>query len=108
MSQRFIYAQSRRNCVGFLVVHDARDIHELQTRVPGKLPERLRKRLRGNVGDERRGDNGLSWRHRGVDERNRYANGERAEHPGHHSRDFRRWLTQAAPRCAATQFACFT
>jgi hypothetical protein len=66
--------------------------------VPRKLSERLRQGLRGNVSGERRRGNGLSCGRGGVNEYHRYANGKRTEHPGHHARDLRRWLTQTTPR----------
>src|SRR6516165_1930285 len=66
--------------------------------MPGKRSESLCKRLRWNVSREGRRGNGLGGRRRSVNECNRHANGERAEHSGHHSRDLRRWLTHVTPR----------
>ena len=58
-SEGFIGAQSRRNRVGSLVTHDTGDIHELQAGLAGEPCKRLRERLRGDVGGERRRFKGL-------------------------------------------------
>ena len=88
-SERFIGAQSRRNSVGSLVTHDTGDIDELQAGLAGERCKRLRERLCGNVGGERRGFKGLGERRRSIDERNGRADRERAQNPRHHGRDVR-------------------
>ena len=59
-SERFIRGEPSRNSVGSVVTHDIGDIHELQARLAGEICKRLSERLRGNVGGEFRGFNGLS------------------------------------------------
>ena len=54
-SERFCGAQPRRDGLRSLVPHDSGDIHEMQAGLLSKRFQRLRERLRGNGGGQRRG-----------------------------------------------------
>ena len=56
-SERRVSAESGRNSMGFLVLYDSRDVDEVQAGLAGKRGQRLRQRLRGNIGDQLRGFN---------------------------------------------------
>ena len=69
-SQRLTSAESRRNRVRSLVTHVAGDIEELQSGLAAERCQRLRERLRGNVGGEHFGLKRLSQQRRGLKHRN--------------------------------------
>jgi len=96
-SERRVSAESGGNSMGFLVPCYSRDVDEVQVGLAGKRGQRLRQRLRGNIGDQLRGFNGLGDR-RGNRERNGRAQWECTEYSGHGSRDLCRWMVQALPR----------
>jgi hypothetical protein len=58
--ERCIGTEPCRYGVGTLLVHHVRDVEELQARLARKEVKRLLERLRGDIGGEHRGCDGLS------------------------------------------------
>lgn len=98
--------ESRRRSVGFLILHDPGDIHELQAGLVGKRGQRTRERLRRNIGDELRRFRSLCKRNGDTDESSRRANRGRTEHLGDHCRDLPSRVTQVIPHARPDQPAC--
>ena len=97
-SERFCGAQPRRDGLRSLVPHDSGDIHEMQAGLLSKRFQRLRERLRGNGGGQRRGFIWPGKRGGNISERKRHADGEPAEHCRQQGREVAEWNKGEPPR----------